>query len=162
MGAFHNVWGGRGIGRVPPPHKVLAGVRYGPSSAYTGTAPEAIRAVLPVLVRGDDYITELTQIKMIVADPGDLGALDQYLVVFAGYNIRHKTGWRVTDGVAVDLDHGLLELRSPLPSAATLACKPGCEYEWTHTLIDSEGRVRTQKYGVTRLIDGYAVERFEE
>lgn len=149
-------------GELPPPNKVLAGVTYGPSMIYTGTAPESEKAHIPQLVRGDDYSSASTQITTLVDDPGDLGSLDSCSVIFAGYNKQHKTGWKVTGGTVEDAGNGLLRLRSSLLSADTIPCNPGCKYEWTHTLVDASGEIRTQKNGVTKLIDGYAVDRYQE
>lgn len=149
------------VGTVPPPEKVLAGVVYGPDDELTGTAPESIKALIPVLIRGDDYSTATTQITSLVADPGDLGSLGSCSAVFAGYNKEHGTGWRVAGGTVEDVGAGVLRLRSSLASADTIACKPGCRYEWTHTLVDAAGKIRTQKNGITKLIDGYAVDRYE-
>lgn len=164
IGASQNVFGSfkNSIGSIPPPNKVLAGVVYGPNETYTGTAPESEKAHIPQLVRGDDYSSVSTQITTLVADPGDLGSLDSCSVIFAGYNKQHKTGWKVTSGTVEDVGGGLLRLKSSLVSADLISCKPGCRYEWTHTLVDASGEIRTQKNGVTKLIDGYAVDRYEE
>jgi len=156
-------FGGGGSGNFPPPSKVLAGVQYGPTgTGYTGTAPESEEGPIPKLVRGDDYSSASTQITTLVADPGDLGSLGSCSAIFAGYNNQHKTGWKVTGGTVEDAGDGLLRLRSSLLSADTIPCKPGCKYEWTHTLVDASGEIRTQKNGVTKLIDGYAVDRYQE
>jgi len=156
-------FGGGASGSFPPPSKVLAGVQYGPTgTGYTGTAPESRRTHIPEIVRGDDYTSSSTQIETIISDPGDLGTLASCSAVFAGYSKKHKTGWKVTGGTVVDLGGGLLKLISNMPGSATVGCKPDCEYEWTHTLVDASGEVRTQKSGVTRLIDGYTVDRFED
>lgn len=147
----------------PTPSKVLAGVPYGPNGDdYTGTAPESQKSHFPEIVRGDDYISASTQFTTLVADPGDLGSLALCSAMFAGFSELHGTGWKVTDGTVENAGNGLLRLRSSLPGSATTACKPGCNYKWTHTLVDASGEIRTQKHGVTRLIDGYAVDRFEE
>lgn len=147
--------------KFPQPNKVLAGVKYGPNEDdYTGTAPESEKAPIPFLVRGDARLADSELIKTIISDPGDLGSLSSCSVIFAGYNADHKTGWQVTDGTVVDLGGGLLELRSSLPASATIPCKPDCRYEWTHTLVDATGSLRTKKTGVTKLVDGYAVDRF--
>ena len=153
---------GGGSEDVPPPNKVLAGVVYGTSGSFVGTAPESEEGPIPKLVRGDDYSSTSTQITTLVADPGDLGSLASCSAIFAGYNKQHKTGWKVTNGTVEDAGNGLLRLRSSLLSADTIPCKPGCKYEWTHTLVDASGEIRTQKNGVTKLIDGYAVDRYEE
>lgn len=157
-------YGGEGVDSVtPPPSKVLAGVVYGPNGDdYTGTAPESEKSHLPELTRGDDRTTSATQITSIVEDPGDLGTLASCSAIFAGWHPEYQTGWKVTDGTVEDLGDGLLKLRSSLASADTIPCKPGCGYRWTHTLVDATGRIRTQKHGVTKLVDGYAVDRFEE
>lgn len=158
---YYDGTGGVG-GFLPAPNKVLAGVVYGPDDAYTGTAPESEKAHIPQLVRGDDYSSASTHITTLVADPGDLGSLASCSAIFAGYNKQHKTGWKVTNGTVEDAGNGLLRLRSSLVSANLIPCKPGCKYEWTHTLVDASGEIRTQKNGVTKLIDGYAVARYEE
>lgn len=150
------------IGDLPPPNKVLDGVVYGPGGIYVGTAPESEESHFPKIVRGDDYASTSTHFTTLVADPGDLGSLVSCSVIFAGYNAKHKTGWKVINGTVEDAGNGLLRLRSTLLSADTIPCKPGCKYEWTHTLVDASGEIRTQKNGVTKLIDGYAVDRYEE
>lgn len=150
------------VGDVPPPNKVLDGVVYGPDNTLTGTAPESEKSHLPELIRGDDYSSTSTQITSLVADPGDLGLLASCSAIFAGYNEQHGTGWRVTGGTVEDVGAGVLRLRSSLLSADTIQCKPGCNYKWTHTLVDASGEIRTQKHGVTKLVDGYAVARYEE
>lgn len=150
------------VGDVPPPNKVLAGVVYGPDNTLIGTAPESEKSHIPELFRGDDYSSASTQITTLVADPGDLGSLASCSAIFAGYNEQHKTGWKVTDGTVEDVGAGILRLRSSLPSSATVPCKPGCNYKWTHTLVDASGEIRTQKHGITKMVDGYAVARYED
>lgn len=160
---YAEYYGGSTDGKFPPPNKVLSGVRYGPNEDdYTGTAPESEKSHFPEVVRGDDYPAASTPFLSLVADPGDLGSLASCSAIFAAYNADNETGWRVTNGTVENAGGGLLRLRSSLPSSATIPCKPDCSYKWTHTLIDASGQIRTQKSGVTRLVDGYAVDRFEE
>jgi len=128
----------------------------------TTTAPVTLSGTIPFLVRGDDYMSESTAIKTTVSAPGDAGSAASCSAVFAGYSEAHKTGWKITGGTVTDLGGGQWELKSFMPSSATIPCKPGCKYEWTHTLVDASGEIRTQKNGVTKLIDGYAVARYEE
>lgn len=147
----------------PNPKYVLDGIEYGPDGTdYTGTAPECKKGILPFLIRGDDYVSESTYIETIITAPSDAGTAAECSAVFAGYNPDFQTGWKVTGGSVVNLGGGLWKLRSSLPGTATLACKPGRGYLWTHTLLDASGEIRTQKDGVTTLIDGFAVDRYEE
>jgi len=156
-------YGGGSDPTYPPPSKVLAGVPFGPNGDdYTGTAPESEKAPIPSLVRGDDYLSDSALIRTIISDPGDLGSLASCSAIFAGFCVETQTGWQVTDGVVADLGGGLLELQSTLPGLATIPCKPNDRYKWSHTLVDASGEIRTQKTGVTKLVDGYAVERFQE
>lgn len=160
---YAEYYGGESEGTYPQPSKVLAGVAYGPNGGdFTGTAPESEKSHFPEIIRGDDYPSASTPFLSLVADPGDLGSLASCSAIFAGYCAEHGTGWQVTDGTVEDAGGGLVRLRSSLPSSATLACKPSDRYKWTHTLVDANGKIRTQKHGVTKLIDGYAVERYSE
>lgn len=154
-----NYYGGSG-GKYPPPSHVLAGVAYGPSNNYTGTAPESEKSAIPFLVRGDDRNTSSRLIETIVSAPSDAGSVGSCSAVFAGYHDEFKTGWKVTGGTVEDLGGGLWKLKSTLTSADTLTCRPGCGYRWTHTLLDASGNIRTQQHGVTDLIDGYTVDRY--
>jgi hypothetical protein len=129
------------------------------STGGIATAPNTTDGNVKTIVRGDDYTPVSRLIRHAIPALTDAGAVGACTTKFAAWNAQLGLGWEAT-GTVEDIGGGLWQLKTGWASAATLPCKPNVRYEYTHTLFDSLGRVRTQRNGSTLLIDGYAVPRF--
>jgi hypothetical protein len=125
----------------------------------TTTSTTAINGKIPHLIRGDDYTPASRNVTHNITAPADAGAVASCRAVFAGWHPELQMGWSV-NGTVEDAGSGVWRLRSGPASSDTLPLKPSKGYEWTHTLIDANGKIRTQIKGETELIDGFAVARY--
>lgn len=115
---------------------------------------------IEVIVRGMDYTPSEEQFKTTITAPADAGSVGSCSATFGLYHPVLGVGFTKTGGTVEDLGGGQWQLQSGFDSADTLSLPPANNYEWTHTLVDANGKIRLKSYGTTKVIDHYAVARY--